>query len=78
MVGYCKCCNTRHPVASRIAGKLGGAAVGGLLGRIFGLPAGTFLGGVVGSALGHLADQELSRRCPDCGEALEVILDAMV
>lgn len=78
MTGYCPCCMNHHRVPSRVLGRVGGLAAGAAAGRAFRHPAAPVVGAIFGSVLGYVADRELARRCPDCGDLLQIVADAML
>lgn len=78
MTGYCRSCGSHHEIPTRLLGKVAGLAIGAATtGSASRDPLLSLAGALVGTALGHVADEVLARRCPECGEFLEILADVM-
>lgn len=72
MVGVCPKCAEEFDLGMRVGAKLGGAAVGALLGGAKSDWRGVLVGALIGGAIGHIVDEEVLPSCPRCRVALEI------
>jgi outer membrane lipoprotein SlyB len=74
MIGVCPKCGEQTDLGSRVGAKVGGVALGAVLGGCstrhwLGVP----LGALLGAAIGHVIDEEVLPSCSQCRVALEII-----
>jgi len=70
-------CGAKHDLGARFLGKLGGLAVGSMLGGASKHPIGVALGALGGALVGHLIDEHVLPSCPSCGAVLEIVSEVV-
>ncbi len=70
-------CGANHHLGARFFGKLGGVAVGSMLGGASKHPVGVAVGALLGAVIGHVIDENVLPRCQSCGAILEVVANVV-
>ena len=70
-------CGAKHNLSARFLGKLGGLAVGSMLGGASKHPIGVALGALGGALVGHLIDEHVLPSCPTCCAVLEIVSEVV-
>lgn len=73
----CPNCHTQHAVEAQILGKIGGALIGSLAGGTTNDTLATVSCMIIGTLIGHMIDESVLPKCPECGTLLESMSEAL-
>jgi outer membrane lipoprotein SlyB len=73
----CPNCHTQRDVEDQILGKIGGALIGSLAGGTTNDTLTTVSCMIIGTLIGHVIDESVLPRYPECGTILEFIAEAL-
>jgi outer membrane lipoprotein SlyB len=73
----CPNCHTQQEVEAQILGKIGGALIGSLVGGTTNDTLATLGCMIIGTLIGHVIDESVLPKCPECGTVLEFIAETL-
>lgn len=74
---FCPNCHEQHDIGEQVLGKLGGLLIGGAAGSASHDPWAALTGAIIGALIGHMIDETVLPKCPECGTILELIGDTI-